>query len=85
MEALHHALAVAGQDRRKLTLGDLKALISRWGPLTHLNRASPVYNATLLMEVCKVRGTRELMGRPNGPLDGFNMESFYGFIEVRHQ
>ena len=26
-----------------------------------------------------------MMGRPNGPLDGFNMESFYGFIEVRHQ
>lgn len=33
----------------------------------------------------KVRGTRELMSRPNGALDGFNMESFYGFIEVRHQ
>ena len=25
------------------------------------------------------------MQRPDGPLDGFNMESFYGFIEVRHQ
>jgi hypothetical protein len=33
----------------------------------------------------RVRGTRELMQRPDGPLDGFNMESFFGFIEVRHQ
>ena len=33
----------------------------------------------------QVRGTRELMQRPDGPLDGMNMESFYGFIEVRHQ
>ena len=34
----------------------------------------------------KVRGTREMMStKPSGPLDGFNMESFYGFIEVRHQ
>jgi len=33
----------------------------------------------------KVRGTRELMTRSGGSLTGFNMESFYGFIEVRHQ
>lgn len=30
----------------------------------------------------KVKGTRDMMSRPNGALDGFNMESFYGFIEV---
>ena len=33
----------------------------------------------------QVRGTRDMMSRPNGPLDGFNMESFYGFIEVGHK
>ena len=60
-EALHHAIAVAGQDEQRLTVGVLKSIISRWGSgeRTLLDRASPVYNATLLMEVCKARGTRE--------------------------
>ena len=58
-EALHHAVAIAGQDTRNLTVGTLKAILQRWGPCKLVDRASPVYNATLLMEVCKARGTRE--------------------------
>ena len=58
-EALHHALAVMGQDTKGLTLGALKKILAAWGPARLVDRASPVYNATLLMEVCKARGTRE--------------------------
>lgn len=58
-EALHHALAVAGQDEKHLTVGILSRILARWGPPALIDRASPVYGATLLMEVCKVRGTRE--------------------------
>ncbi len=42
-------------------------------------------NATESVIFYKVRGTRDMMSRPNGALDGFNMESFYGFIEVGHK
>lgn len=58
-EALHHAVAVEGQDSKRLTLSHLKELLTRWGPCPLIDRSSPVYNATLLMEVCKARGTRE--------------------------
>ena len=57
-EALHHAVACAGQDSKDLNVGKLKQLTARFGmPL--VDRASPVYNATLLMEVCRARGVRE--------------------------
>ncbi|KOO23116.1 putative galacturonosyltransferase 3-like protein [Chrysochromulina tobinii] len=42
-------------------------------------------NATENVIFYKVRGTRDMMSRPHGALDGFNMESFYGFIEVGHK
>ena len=58
-EALHHALAIVGQDKKNLTLKNVKTIIKRFGPATLIDRSSPVYNATLLMEVCKARRTRE--------------------------
>lgn len=55
-EALHHAVAMAGQDDKDLTASRLRVLIDRWGPLRPvIDRASPVYNATLLMQVCRGR------------------------------
>mmetsp|Transcript_42604 Transcript_42604/g.138169 ORF Transcript_42604/g.138169 Transcript_42604/m.138169 type:complete len:371 (-) Transcript_42604:139-1251(-) len=57
-EALHHSVAVCGQDKRHLTLAKLKHLLTRFS-CALVDHASPVYNATLLMEVCKARGTRE--------------------------
>jgi hypothetical protein len=38
-----------------LTVGVLKAALARWGPCALIDRSSPVYNATLLMELCKAR------------------------------
>jgi hypothetical protein len=42
-------------------------------------------NASESVIYYRVRGTRETMSSHNGALDGFNMESFYGFIQVKHQ
>lgn len=58
-ETRHHALAVAGQDTKNLTVSVLKSILLQWGTITLIDRASPVYHATLLMEMCKARGTRE--------------------------
>ena len=59
-EALHHAIAYAGQDSKDLGVQKLRGAFGRWGPLQPLiDRASPVYNATLLMECCRGRGVRE--------------------------
>lgn len=58
-EALHHSIAVSGQDTKNLTVGMLKLFLSRWSPCPLVDRASPVYNATILMEICKARGIRE--------------------------
>ena len=58
-ESCHHHLAVAGQDTKNLTVSNLKAILLQWGPATLIDRGSPVYQTTLLMEVCKARGTRE--------------------------
>lgn len=58
-EALHHALACVGQDSRDLTVAKLRGFFNRWGPWPLIDRASPVYSATLLMEVCRARGVRE--------------------------
>lgn len=56
-EALHHAVAISGQDDKDLTAARIKTLVERWGPMPQslMNRASPVYNATLLMQVCRGR------------------------------
>ncbi|EOD18192.1 hypothetical protein EMIHUDRAFT_242622 [Emiliania huxleyi CCMP1516] len=48
-EALHHSVAVCGQDKRHLTLAKLKHLLARFS-CALVDHASPVYNATLLME-----------------------------------
>ena len=54
-EALHHALASAGQDSRDLSVRKVRKWFARHQP-TLVDRVSPVYDATLLMEVCKARG-----------------------------
>ena len=57
-EALHHAVACAGQDFKDLSVPKLKSLAARFGtPM--VDRPSPVYNGTLLMEVCRARDLRE--------------------------
>ena len=48
-EALHHSVAVCGLDKRHLTLAKLKHLLARFS-CALVDHASPVYNATLLME-----------------------------------
>ena len=58
-ELLHHAIACAGQDSQDLSVKTLRRLHSKWGPCRFIDRASPVYNATILMEVCRARGVRE--------------------------
>jgi hypothetical protein len=57
-EALHHALASAGQDSRDLSVRKVRKWCARHHP-TLVDRVSPVYDATLLMEVCKARGVGE--------------------------
>mmetsp|Transcript_9087 Transcript_9087/g.23784 ORF Transcript_9087/g.23784 Transcript_9087/m.23784 type:complete len:315 (+) Transcript_9087:24-968(+) len=57
-EALHHAVACAGQDTKDLTLSKLRFLLARFGSRL-IDRASPVYNATLLIEICRARGRTE--------------------------
>ena len=57
-EALHHALASAGQDSRDLSARKVRKWCARHQP-TLVDRVSPVYDATLLMEVCKARGVGE--------------------------
>jgi hypothetical protein len=58
LEARHHTIACAGQDSKDLTLSMLKARVAHFGERL-IDRPSPVYNATLLMEVCRTRGARE--------------------------
>ena len=58
LEARHHTIACAGQDSKDLTLSMLKARVAHFGERL-IDRPSPVYNATLLMEVCRARGARE--------------------------
>jgi hypothetical protein len=58
-EALHHMVATMGQDKKDLSVTKLKACIVRWGPWPLIDRVSPVYNSTLLMEVCRARGVYE--------------------------
>ena len=54
-EALHHAVACAGQDAQNLCVGQLRQLLKRHGAPLIIDRASPVYGATLLVEVCRAR------------------------------
>ena len=58
-EAVHHQVACAGQDSKDLGVSRLRRLIARHGPWLLVDRASPIYNATLLMETCRARGIRE--------------------------
>ena len=51
---LHHAIARAGQDELNLTVGRARALRKHWAPCLG-SRVSKVYNATILMEVCRAR------------------------------
>ena len=53
-EAMHHGLAVMGQDTKDVTAARVKKLWERWTPCL-LDRASPVYDASMLMEVCRAR------------------------------
>ncbi|KOO28733.1 hypothetical protein Ctob_005583 [Chrysochromulina tobinii] len=46
------------EDSKDLTLSMLKARVAHFGERL-IDRPSPVYNATLLMEVCRARGARE--------------------------
>ena len=54
-EAFHHQLACWGQDSKDLTSARLLRSYEQWAPLPLLDRASPVYNATPLMEVCRAK------------------------------
>ena len=54
-EAFHHQLACWGQDTKNLSRCRLLCAHDQWAPLPVLDRASPVYNATPLMEVCKAK------------------------------
>ena len=58
-EAVHHQVACAGQDSKDLGVARLRRLIARHGPWPLVDRASPIYNATVLMETCRARGIRE--------------------------
>ena len=62
-EALHHSIACAGQDSKDLSAASLRALLRSYIPSCTLwpfvDRASQVYNATVLMEVCRARGVTE--------------------------
>ena len=43
-----------------LSVSRLRQHLARWGSRpAFIDRPSPVYNATLLMEVCRARGIRE--------------------------
>lgn len=57
-ENLHHAIATAAQDARDLSVARVRRLLERWGPCL-LDRVSPVYDATALMEVCRARGVSD--------------------------
>lgn len=60
LESLHHAIAFSGQDVQDLSVSRLRQHLARWGSRpAFVDRPSPVYNATLLMEVCRARGIRE--------------------------
>lgn len=54
-ETLHHSLAVLGQDTRKLAVGHVRHAFGLWAPVD-VDRVSPVYDATMLMEICRARG-----------------------------
>ena len=58
-EAFHHAIACSGQDAHDLSVSGLRRAFTRWGPCLLIDRASPVYMATVLMEICRARGVRE--------------------------
>ena len=58
-EALHHAIVCCGQDSQDLSVLKVRQAFERWGPWPLVDRASPVYNSTLLMEVCRARGRSE--------------------------
>ena len=60
-ESFHHAVACSGQDARNLSLAQVRRLVAQWGPCLLVNRSSPIYNATVLMEVCRARGIKESM------------------------
>ena len=59
-EGLHHAIACLAQDSKDVTPKKLRDAFSAWGPgRPFIDRSSPVYNATLLMEICRARGVCE--------------------------
>ena len=58
-EALHHAIVCAGMDSQDLSVSKVRQAFQRWGPWPLVDRCSPVYNSTLLMEICRGRGVRE--------------------------
>ena len=53
-EAMHHAVACHGQDAKDLSVAKLRRLYRHYGPVL-LNRVSPVYYATVLMEVARAK------------------------------
>ena len=59
-EAMHHAIAVMGQDSKDLSAAKVKKLWERWRPCL-LDRASPVYDASMLMEICRARVHEKLI------------------------
>lgn len=58
-EHFHHAIACLGQDSQNLTVSRLKQALAPRLPWLLPNRASPIYRATVLMEVCRAKDIRE--------------------------
>ena len=53
-EAMHHAVACMGQDHKDLTAARVRKLWARWQPCL-VDRASPVYDMCMLMEIIRAR------------------------------
>ena len=53
-EAMHHAIACLGQDSKDLTATRVRKLWARWQPCL-VDRASPVYDVCMLMEIIRAR------------------------------
>jgi hypothetical protein len=53
-EAMHHAVACMGQDHKDLSAARVRKLWARWQPCL-VDRASPVYDMCMLMEIIRAR------------------------------
>lgn len=81
---LKHSFYWTGRDAARVR-SEYKQLLPSLAASDATQMAPFAPNASENVLFYKVKGTRDMMSRPNGALDGFNMESFYGFIEVEHQ